>query len=113
VEQGFEPIYRLKSYAAPTNIYDPPHPHDWIPNSTLVLGGDTTVLFYYLGGISPPTDHRQGLHPGKIDTPSPQLWDPIFQTRIVSTIICDTKYQFCGDNDRDCSPVGPAYLVAK
>jgi hypothetical protein len=100
VEQAYDPIYRLKSYSAPTDVYANVSGSldSWKPNSTLVLGGDTTILIYYLG---------------RNDILTTQSRDPIFRSWIVAPIVCDTKYQFCGDSDGGCSPVGPASLVAK
>jgi hypothetical protein len=67
------------------------------------LGGDTTILFYFIGWIQSPEP---------ID-------DPVFGTykyegyyrakETVVPIVCDTKYQICADKiQHDCSPIGPS-----
>lgn len=75
------------------------------------MGGDTTILFYFIGDSF---------------TPKRSL-DPIFATResgiqtavgvvyesayIVSPIVCDTKYRICANGDHDCSPPGGYFKV--
>ena len=99
--QRSSPAYTLRSFSSLTDA-NPANP--WTPNSSLVLGGDTLLLAYFIGGV-------HSLQPSD---------DPIFATLpmtseasyyipryIVSTIICDTKYQVCANSGRDCSPSGP------
>ena len=45
------PVYSLESLSALTDYSDHLH-QTWTPNSSLVLGGDTTILIYFVGGIS-------------------------------------------------------------
>jgi len=97
--------YRLTHYSALVDVLDDP----WVPNSTLILGGDTTILFYFVGGIAmmqgPPSTDPIFARKQHIRTPD-QFGDWFVDTQdLVVPIICDTKYRICVDRN-DCSPVG-------
>jgi hypothetical protein len=109
-EQRYAPGYSIKSFSAITNdtLYDLNY---WTPNSTLILGGDTTLIFYYIGWVfrTQPSDdpifatNQSLVHP---------VYGTLYKSRgFVSPIICDTTYQLCVDHGRDCSPVGPMTQV--
>jgi hypothetical protein len=75
-----------------------------------MLGGDTTILIYFVGGItySQPSDDPM------FPTNTVPNVDGFYDSRyIVSPIICDTKYQLCANDGRDCSPSGPMSHVAQ
>jgi hypothetical protein len=104
LEQDYSPGYTLILRAARTDIIS--GTNDWTPNSTLILGGDTMILFYFIGWIqsSSPIDDPVF---GTFDTPDDEGYYRAMHT--VAPIVCDTKYQFCADkNQHDCSPLGPS-----
>ena len=106
-EQEVAPGYAIRSLRA---LYD--SENIWKPNSSLVLGGDTTILFYFLGFVFRRNQTDDPIF-ATFDTPSPYITsDTLFESRyFVSPIICDTKYEFCIDDRRDCSPIGPSRHV--
>jgi hypothetical protein len=101
--QRYAPGYTLKSYSSRTDAFLllPPF---WTPNSTLVLGGDTTILFYYIGGVY----QLQWSDDPLFATVNTSLEGGFYGSKyIVSEIVCDTKYQFCVNDGHDCSSPGP------
>ena len=107
-EQTVAQGYSMRSLRA---LYDSTE-NIWHPNSTLVLGGDTTILFYFLGFVFRRNQTDDPIF-ATSDAPNPNITDErLFETRyFVSPIICDTKYQFCVDDGRDCSPTGPSQRI--
>ena len=101
VAQGYALRSRPALYDSTENI--------WKPNSSLVLGGDTTILFYFLGFVFRRNQTDDPIFATN-NTPSPYITgDTLFESvYFVSPIICDTKYEFCIDDRRDCSPIGPS-----
>lgn len=102
--------YRLTQYSARAETNNYLNDDSWKPNSTLILGGDTTILFYFVGGIA-MTHGPQSTDPifaRKQDIRTPdQFGDWFVDTQdLVVPIICDTKYRICVDGNVDCSPVG-------
>jgi hypothetical protein len=95
--------YTLSSYAALAN--DVLQENLWLPNSTLVMGGDTTLLLYYVGAVS-----MEGFSSDPLFATNPTAFTSdgtLFHTRtVVVPIVCDTKYVFCADGM--CSPPGGA-----
>jgi hypothetical protein len=102
--------YFLYQYTARANS---PNSGSWTPNSTLLLGGDTTILLYTTSAVGmlnrssdplfatdnvmPPANFSFGLMYSSLDPSVP--------------IICDTKYTFCGHDAGDCSVTGGAQNV--
>jgi hypothetical protein len=81
--------------------------NNWTPNSTLLLGGDTTILFYLVGGVLMTEQSSDPIYAtGSLVSdlgPTGQLYN---SSSIVSPIVCDTKYKFCSTKHGDCSPLG-------
>jgi hypothetical protein len=111
LERILTPSYTLSSHAARANDILPPV---WEPNSTLVLGGDTTALFYYVGGVS--------MFQASDDPIFPTLSIPVLNTTtgeiydsdgVVSPVMCDTKYIFCVGQSGHCSPLGGITTIIK
>jgi hypothetical protein len=110
-ERKLSPGYTLTSHSARIGASGPIG-SSWHPNASLILGGDPTILFYYLGSSTLPKRSS----------------DPIFATRaiglqtgigvvyesayIVSPIICNTQYMVCVDGGRRCSPLGGFVVVS-
>ena len=63
-----------------------------IPNSTLVLGGDTTILFYHIGAVLRLQCSEDPIYATKHTPGASNTYSPAF---IVSPVVCDTKYQLC------------------
>jgi hypothetical protein len=107
------PATHLSSFSAITDIFI--GQNNWEPNSTLVLGGDTTILFYFIGGVhnglsKVMTQFLLQIPSSNFSANMDTLYDPLF---IVGAVLCDTQYQFCIDGGRDCSPVGGTSKVSK
>ena len=83
-----------------------PGSNAWTPKSTLSLGGDTTILFYFIGFINLPIESSDPIFATSNKSDDDGLY---LTTYTVATIVCDTKYQFCSNKTReqDCSPMGP------
>lgn len=81
----------------------------WTPNTTLIRGGDTTILFYFVGAVH--AVGKTSVDPIFATEPTsvPNLYQSI---NIASPIICDTKYSFCADGENDCSPLGGSYTLS-
>jgi hypothetical protein len=100
-ERKYSPGYTLSQHSALADATIT----TWSPNSTLVLGGDTTALFYYVGGVTmfqPSTDpiFATAPTPSGVTVAGP-LYDSV---AVVSPVMCDTKYMFCAPGN--CSPLG-------
>ena len=102
LEQGLAPGYVLVTTSNLAN--ESAVSSLWRPNSTLLLGGDTTILVYFVGWIQqdiPSNDPVFATSP----VPDP---DGVYRAQhVVAPIVCDTKYQFCADKQGECSPIGP------
>jgi hypothetical protein len=101
-EQIYAGSYELTQQAARAGDWIA---NSWTPNSTLLLGGDTTILFYLVGGVLMTEQSSDPIYAtGSLVSdlgPTGQLYS---SSSIVSPIVCDTKYQFCANND--CSTFG-------
>jgi hypothetical protein len=102
-ERRLSPGYTLTQYAARANDFFQP---DWQPNATLLLGGDTTILFYFVGGmysVNASSDPIFATGPVQ-NVPN---FEPIYESAyLVSPVVCDTKYTFCANDTNACSPSG-------
>ena len=106
-EQSFAPGYVLISSSS--LIHDTLVQNSWTPNSTLVLGGDTSILIYFIGWIEQTIPSNDPIF-ATSSVPDP---DGYYRAKhVVAPIICDTRYRFCATKDeRDCSPTGPRSAV--
>jgi hypothetical protein len=98
IERMLSPGYTLTQYTA--NVDEMAI---WAPNSTLLQGGDTTILFYYVGGVGmlePSTD------PIFVTTNASLSQDYYSALDVVAPVVCDTKYVLCAGEGRDCSDSG-------
>jgi hypothetical protein len=76
---------------------------DWMPNATLRLGGDTTILFYFVGGVIMQEPSSDPIFATNDTTYNPNnVLIGYTSLNLVSPIICDTKYMVC-DGGGDCS----------
>jgi hypothetical protein len=108
----FAPGYRMSQYFALANP-KPGYTANWTPNSTIVMGGDTTLLLYRVGSVFMTEQSSDPLFAteatpatsGSTVTPLGQA-DLFLPADTVVPIACDTKYVLCADNKGDCSPLG-------
>ena len=108
-EQQLAPGYALRSYRALTD--DVSNTNFWNPNATLVMGGDTTIFFYYIGFVLQTQESDDPIFATNFSATIDGLGTFHSSRDVVSTIICDTKYTLCVDDGQDCSPNGPASHV--
>ena len=107
VNQTLVAGYKLTQYAARVNetvdeiqyfLLD-----IWTPNATLRLGGDTTILFYFVGGVIMQAPSSDPIFATNDTTYNPNdVLIGYTSLNLVSPIICDTKYMVC-DGGGDCS----------
>jgi hypothetical protein len=103
--------YTLTQISTLSNL-GPDSPAVWTPNSTLLMGGDTTFLLYFIGAVymtdtsSDPIFATQ-TDPAAVPDPSVPLYDSL---NTAVPIICDSKYIVCLKKG-DCSPLGGMVTV--
>jgi hypothetical protein len=106
----FVPGYRMSQHFALANP-KPEHMAGWTPNSTIVMGGDTTLLLYRVAGVlmteqsSDPLFATEATPAASTSTPLGQV-ESFLPADTVVPIACDTKYVLCADDRGDCSPLG-------
>ena len=76
----------------------------WTPNSTLLMGGDTSFLLYDVGAVLMREPSRDPIFAtGDALLSDPEM--PLFLSADVAVpIICDTKYILCSGRE-ECSPL--------
>ena len=91
--------YILSSHFA--RAEEPPG-NGWSPNSTLMLGGDTSLFFYRINGVTMLNYSSDPLFVTQKNESSFR-YSPL---RTIVPITCDTKYIVCLDGSNDCSQLG-------
>lgn len=97
-ERRLSPGYSLTQYNANVD-----YPNIWTPNSTLLQGGDTTILFYSVGGVGVTKPSTDPIFATQDASASETTYMPL---NVVAPIVCDTKYVLCPGNGRNCSDSG-------
>jgi hypothetical protein len=98
--------YILSSYFA---LADDPPGEGWSPNSTLTLGGDTSLFFYRINGVRMLNYSSDPLF-ATMKNESSFGYSP---SRTIVPIICDTKYIVCLDGSNDCSQLGGVHSLSR
>jgi hypothetical protein len=84
----------------------------WAPNSSLIMGGDTSLLFYDVGGVAMAAPSADPIFAANITSPHNPDFGLFYPPDVTVPIVCDTKYVLCtGSKDHCSSPGGYDNLV--